>query len=85
VPQVSIIIPTYNRADTILRAIDSVLAQTFTDWELIIVNDGSTDNTATLLTDLDGRIKVIHQPNGGVTVARNTGLRNAAGEFFAFL
>jgi glycosyltransferase involved in cell wall biosynthesis len=85
VPQVSIIIPTYNRADTILRAIDSVLAQTYTDWELIIVNDGSTDNTAKLLTGLDARIKVITQPNGGVTVARNTGLRHATGDFFAFL
>ncbi|NOT60962.1 MAG: glycosyltransferase family 2 protein [Acidobacteria bacterium] len=84
-PQVSIIIPTYNRADTILRAIDSVLAQTFTDWELIIINDGSTDNTEALLTGLDGRVKVIHQPNGGVTVARNTGLRHATGDFFAFL
>ena len=84
-PQVSIIIPTYNRADTIVRAVDSVLAQTFTDWELIIVNDGSTDNTAELLSGLDARVKVINQPNGGVTVARNTGLRYATGEFFAFL
>ena len=84
-PQVSIIIPTYNRADTIMRAVDSVLAQTFSDWELIIVNDGSTDNTAELLTGLDSRIKIINQPNGGVTTARNTGLRHASGEFFAFL
>ncbi len=84
-PQVSIIIPTYNRADTILRAIDSVLAQTYVDWELIIVNDGSTDNTSQLLVGLDSRIKVIHQPNGGVTAARNTGLRHATGEIFAFL
>jgi glycosyltransferase involved in cell wall biosynthesis len=85
VSQVSIIIPTYNRADTILRAIDSVLAQSFSDWELIIVNDGSTDNTAELLAGLDPRIKVINQPNGGVTNARNTGLRHATGDYFAFL
>ncbi len=84
-PQVSIIIPTYNRADTILRAVDSVKTQTYTDWELIIVNDGSTDNTAELLLGLDSRIKVIHQPNGGVTAARNAGLRHATGDFFAFL
>jgi GT2 family glycosyltransferase len=77
--------PTYNRADTILRAIGSIQSQTFIDWELIIVNDGSTDNTAELIANLDERIQVIHQPNQGVTAARNTGLRHCAGEFFAFL
>ena len=84
-PQVSIIMPTYNRADTILRAISSVQAQSFQDWELVIVNDGSTDNTAELLQNLDSRIKVVNQPNQGVTAARNTGLRHCTSELFAFL
>lgn len=84
-PKVSIVMPTYNRADTILRAIGSIQSQTFTDWELIIINDGSTDNTLELVANLDERIRVVTQPNQGVTTARNTGLRHCRGDFFAFL
>jgi glycosyltransferase involved in cell wall biosynthesis len=83
---VSIVMPTYNRADTIKRAIDSVMAQTFQDWELLIVNDGSTDATEDVLQAAsDPRIKVFRQANRGFTEARNAGIRMAHGEYLAFL
>jgi glycosyltransferase involved in cell wall biosynthesis len=84
-PKVSIILPTFNRADTIMRAVKSVLAQTFQDWELVIVDDGSQDDTAALLNGLDRRITVIRQENRGMTEARNTALRAAKGAYYAFL
>ena len=84
-PTVSVILPTYNRADTILRAVKSVIAQTWQDWELLIVDDGSTDGTADLVRALDPRIRVLQQQNAGVYVARNTGLQAGRGEYFAFL
>lgn len=83
--RVSIIVPTYNRADTILRAVRSVQAQTFTDWELVIVDDGSTDGTADLLPKDDARIRVIRQPNGGIAAARTTGMNDARGELIGWL
>src|SRR5262249_46089627 len=76
---VSIIMPTFNRADTIKRAIRSVQAQTFTDWELIVVDDGSTDDTAARIEGCDPRLKLIRQENQGTAGARNTGLRASAG------
>jgi glycosyltransferase involved in cell wall biosynthesis len=85
VPKVSIIMPTFNRADTIGRAILSAQAQTLTDWELIIVDDGSTDGTAALIPTDDPRIKVIRQPNGGFVAARDRGMRAAVGDYVAFL
>jgi hypothetical protein len=84
-PQVSIILPTYNRADTILRAVRSVQAQSFEDWELIVVDDGSTDNTRDLLAGVDDRIKLIHQANAGVYTARNVGLAASRGRLLTFL
>lgn len=84
-PEVSIILPTYNRADTILRAIDSVRGQTHQDWELIVVDDGSKDGTHELVSHIDPRILVIRQPNAGVGAARNTGLAAARGRFLTFL
>jgi len=84
-PEVSIIMPTYNRADTIGRAIESVRRQTFDDWELIIVDDGSTDGTTSLFSGVDPRIKLIRQENNGCYVARNEGLRQSRGRFIAFL
>jgi glycosyltransferase involved in cell wall biosynthesis len=83
--EVSIILPTYNRADTIGRAITSVVRQTFLDWELIVVDDGSTDDTAAAVDDVDSRIRLIRQPNAGCYVARNTGLRHARGHFITFI
>jgi glycosyltransferase involved in cell wall biosynthesis len=77
--------PTFNRADTIRRAIRSVQAQTFTDWELIVVDDGSTDNTVALIEGCDPRLKLIRQENRGTAGARNAGLRASAGSYIAFL
>jgi len=82
---VSIIMPTFNRADTIKRAIRSVQAQTFTDWEMIVVDDGSTDDTAARIEGCDPRLKLIRQENQGTAGARNTGLRASAGSYIAFL
>jgi glycosyltransferase involved in cell wall biosynthesis len=87
-PLVSVILPTYNRADTILRAIDSVRNQTLQDWELLVVDDGSTDNSADLITARyagEPRVKVIKQKNQGVSGARNTGMRLSVGKYLAFI
>jgi O-antigen biosynthesis protein len=86
-PRVSVIVPTYNRADVLPRAMRSVLAQTWTDFELLVVDDGSTDTTRTVVTGLeDVRVRYLQQPsNGGVAAARNRGLREARGDFIAFL
>ena len=84
-PQVSIVLPTYNRADTIGRAISSVQRQSFVDWELIIVDDGSTDGTNESLVELDRRIKYLRQENAGCYVARNRGLEASAGDYITFL
>jgi glycosyltransferase involved in cell wall biosynthesis len=84
-PLVSVIIPTYNRGHCLARAIDSVLAQSFSGYELIVVDDGSTDDTAELLQSFGDRLRSIHQENRGVSAARNTGIRFARGEFIALL
>ena len=87
-PTVSVIIPTYNRAHLIVRAIQSVLNQTYQDFELIIVDDGSTDNTEEVIRkfqEQDKRVKYIrHEKNRGGSAARNTGIKNAKGEYIAF-
>jgi glycosyltransferase involved in cell wall biosynthesis len=84
-PSLSVVIPTYNRARTIGKAIDSVLAQTFQDYEVIVVDDGSQDDTKTVLTRFGNRIHLISQENRGVSAARNTGIRAAHGKWIAFL
>lgn len=88
-PELSIIIPAYNCADDILRMIDSIKAQDYSDYELIIVNDHSTDDTAKVLSRLsrsDRRIVTINQlANGGASVARNTGISRAKGKYLMFL
>jgi glycosyltransferase involved in cell wall biosynthesis len=84
-PAVSVIIPTYNRAGMLERAIDSVLSQTWQDFELLIVDDGSTDNTADLIKAYQGSIIYIQQENRGAAAARNTGIRAAQTDLLAFL
>jgi len=84
-PQVSVIIPTYNRAWILREAVDSVLGQDFESFELIVVDDGSTDDTAEILAAYGDRLRVIRQENRGVSAARNTGIRAAGGTLIAFL
>ncbi|MGA9176791.1 MAG: glycosyltransferase [Desulfobacterales bacterium] len=84
-PQVSVIIPTYNRAWVMKEAIDSVLAQDYTEFELIVVDDGSTDHTSDVLDSYRNVIKVLSQKNKGVSAARNRGIAEASGKFIAFL
>jgi glycosyltransferase involved in cell wall biosynthesis len=86
-PRVSVIIPTYNREHVLLRAVDSVLCQTYQDFEIIIVDDASTDDTERLVNSFeDPRIHYLkHQKNQYAAGARNTGLGSASGEFIAFL
>jgi glycosyltransferase involved in cell wall biosynthesis len=83
-PLVSVIIPTYNRAGIISRTIDNVFQQTYRNLELIIVDDGSTDNTQTKLRQYGSRIRVITQSNAGPSIARNNGASMARGEIIAF-
>jgi glycosyltransferase involved in cell wall biosynthesis len=84
-PLVSVIIPTYNRAAFVAKAVDSVLSQTFTDYELIVVDDGSTDGTKDNLNKYGDRIIYIYQDNSGVSAARNAGITVSRGEWLAFL
>ncbi len=84
--KVSVVIPTYNDGGTIAATVESALAQKFTDsFEVIVVNDGSTDGTREKLAKFGDRIRVIDQANRGVSAARNTGIRSAAGEYIALL
>src|SRR5690606_40525091 len=86
-PKVSVIIPTFNRAGMVQQAIASVLAQTFASFECIVVDDGSSDDTRTVLQPLvdAGRIRYVHQANAGLSAARNHGLRLARGAYISFL
>ncbi|MGH2271325.1 glycosyltransferase family 2 protein [Anaerohalosphaeraceae bacterium U12dextr] len=81
----SVIIPTYNRSKYVMKAIDSVLTQTCRDYEIIIVDDGSTDNTKEVLRPYMDKIQYIYQSNAGVSAARNAGILAAKGEWIAFL
>ncbi|MFB6150293.1 MAG: glycosyltransferase family 2 protein [Haloarculaceae archaeon] len=86
-PTVTVVIPTYNRAEVLPRAVDSVLAQSYEDFELLVVDDGSTDRTAAALAAYDDpRLRVVtHGDNRGANAARNTGIAEASGEYVAFL
>jgi glycosyltransferase involved in cell wall biosynthesis len=86
-PFFSIILPTFNRAHLLKRALDSVLAQTFTDWELLIIDDGSSDNTREAIQDylLDPRISYSFEVNSGPAMARNRGIASARGEYITFI
>ncbi len=85
-PTVTVIIPTYNRCNLLMDAINSVLAQSYKDFELLVIDDGSTDNTKQTIAEIkDNRIKYFYKNNGGVSSARNHGLKNAQGQFICFL
>lgn len=87
-PIISIIVPVYNVEKYLPRCIDSILAQTFTDFELLLIDDGSIDNSGNICDDYakkDNRIRVFHKQNGGVSSARNLGLDNAKGEWITFV
>lgn len=89
---ISVVIPLYNKERSIVPTIESVLSQTYKDWELIIVNDGSSDNSLEVVKNFvdeleieDWRLKILSKPNGGVCSARNRGIREAKGEYVALL
>jgi len=87
-PVISVIVPICNAEDTIKRCVSSVLKQTFTEFELVLINDGSTDHSPKIcnqLAEKDQRIVVLHIPNSGVSNARNVGLKAAKGQYIAFL
>lgn len=87
-PQISIIVPVYNVEKYIHRCLDSIIAQTFTDWECILVDDGSSDNSGKICDEYaekDNRFKVIHKENGGQAIARNMALDIATGDYISFV
>lgn len=84
-PLVSIVMPLYNKRPYVKRAIDSIQRQTFSDWELIIVDDGSTDGSVSEIPRNDTRIRLFHQENKGPGAARNVGTGMALGEFVTFI
>lgn len=86
-PKISVIVPVYNAEKYLNRCIDSILAQTFTDFELLLINDGSKDKSGEICDEYskkDIRVKVFHKENGGASSARNVGLDNARGEYICF-
>lgn len=83
--QFSVVIPTFNRAQLVRSSIDSVLAQTHPATEIVVVNDGSSDNTLEVLATYGNKIRVVSQPNGGLSAARNAGIRAATCDWIAFL
>ena len=84
---ISVIIPVYNGEAFIQRSLNNVIAQTFKDWELIVIDDGSTDSTPQILASYNvySNIKIIYKKNGGVSSARNIGIDNASGEYVTFI
>lgn len=87
-PKISVIVPVYNAERHLRQCIDSILSQSFSNFELLLVDDGSTDTSGTLCEQYaakDARVQVLHQKNAGVSAARNCGLDEASGEFFTFV
>lgn len=87
-PEISVVVPVYNVRDYLRKNIESILAQTFTDYELILVNDGSRDDSLSILREYeqkDARITVIDKPNGGLSDARNAGMAIASGKYIQFI
>ena len=84
-PAVSVIIPTYNSARFLVEAVESVLEQTWRDFEILVIDDGSTDETAAVMKQFGAPVRYIQQQNGGVAVARNKGISDSTGRYIAFL
>lgn len=87
-PKISIIVPVYNAEKTLHRCINSIINQLYQNWELLLIDDGSTDNSSVICDEYvrkDKRIRVFHKENGGVSSARNVGLDNAEGEWITFI
>ena len=84
-PEVSVIIPTYNCARYLTEAIDSVLSQTFKDFEVLVIDDGSTDDTGAVVSRYGAPVRYVRQENSGVAVARNRGIEESRGRYVAFL
>lgn len=88
IPKISVIIPVYNAEKYLCRCVDSILTQTFSNLDILLINDGSSDNSGTICDEYalkDNRIKVFHKNNGGVSDARNVGIDNASGEWITFV
>lgn len=83
-PAVSVVIPTFNRAEYLAESLDSILQQEGPSFEVIVVDDGSTDDTPSVLAPYGSRVQVLQQPNSGIAAARNAGVAAARGEFVAF-
>lgn len=86
-PKISVIVPVYNTEKYLQRCVDSILAQTFTDFELLLIDDCSTDSSGAICDEYaqkDTRVRVFHKENGGVSSARNLGIKNARGEWITF-
>ncbi|HFU5892253.1 TPA: glycosyltransferase family 2 protein, partial [Enterococcus faecium] len=86
--EISIIVPIYNVEQYLRKCVDSILAQTFTDFEVILVDDGSPDNSGAICDEyakLDSRVRVIHKENGGLSDARNAGIEIAKGKYLGFV
>lgn len=87
-PKITVIVPVYNTEKYLRRCVDSILAQTFTDFELLLIDDGSTDGSSAICDEYakkDSRVRVFHKENGGVSSARNLGLDKAYGEWISFV
>ena len=87
-PKISVIIPVYNAGKTLHRCVDSILVQTFSDFEVLLIDDGCKDNSGNICDEYakkDSRVKVVHKDNGGVSSARNVGLNKAKGEWITFI
>lgn len=84
-PRVSIVIPSYNCERYIRQTLQGIVAQTVTDWEVIVVDDGSTDATVAIASTIDSRVRVVQQANAGVCVARNRGYAEASGSYLCFM
>ena len=85
--KISIVVPVYNAEKELQRCVDSILGQSFSDWELLLIDDGSRDGSPALcdrLAQRDPRVRVWHKENGGVSSARNLGIRKAEGEYLMF-